>query len=962
MKLNLRALSVGVLFFAADAAMAQRTQPVKTKEAKDIEEVVLVGYGVQKKSEVTGAITQVKGSDIANLNTPSFESQLAGRSAGVQIIQNSGIIGASPVVNIRGINSISSGTQPLYVVDGMPIYSGDSEGGYALTNSLGDINPNDIESMEVLKDGAATAIYGSRGANGVILITTKKGKQGRFTVQYNNLTTYAQAAKYFDLLSTPEFLEISAEKNPQWAAGNEFNTDWQKVVLRSAAQTDNNLSISGGMGNGRYLASLGHTWQEGIAKSNAMQRWTAKFSADQKLFDNSLTIGTDFSLAKTTYEGLTNDANATSGIMYNALRQLPNTPVYDPTNPTGYNIRTESTRSYVGPWKNKAAIANYIPNIAMVLDTNRRSSAITRIIGNVYANLDLTDWMTYRFQVGVDNASTIGSTFNNRTHGDGFGRGGSIYASSQDMLRWNLQNILTMKKSWGDHNFNLTLVNEYQKESNNLFWGGGYGLSDNFFGANVISGSYETQNSGGGKTERGLLSYAGRLNYNFNNRYFIQGSLRYDGLSMLSKSHRYGLFPGGSIGWTVLNESFMSGLKSYVSDLKLRASYAKVGNTNIGSYPYMGLYSNARYGDATGLGYQQTGNPDLKWETSEKIGAGLDLGFFRNRLKFTIDYYQNDIDNMILDRPYPVSAGLPKEGEISENIGRVMNKGFEFSVDANIIKTENFSWQANMNITTTHNEVLNLVGDDPYLSVGSYRRHMVGQPLNLIWGYKYAGVNMANGNPMYYKADGTIVQRVIETGRHFVYDPKNPKDTGTQTTVATTLGVDDMQNLGQTIPKFFGGISNNFKIGKFDIGGLVRFSYGNKILNITKQEGLSMEFVNNFRDILGRWQSPENPGDGITPRIVEGRNPQINDERVASSRFVEDGSFIKIDNISLGYTFDRDLIKAAKMNTLRVFVQAQNYFIFTKYTGADPELTVGGIDWNAMPRQKSISIGLNATF
>lgn len=960
MNVKLKVLSAGAVFFLGMGLNAQ----TDTARVQDIDEVVVIGYGTQKRSEVTASVASVKGSDLSNLNTPTFEAQLAGRASGVQVIQNTGLIGSPPSINIRGINSISSGTQPLYVVDGMPIFSGSTGGGYTPSNALGDINPNDIESVEILKDGAATAIYGSRGANGVVLITTKKGKSGRFTVSYNNLTTYATVAKYFDLLNTQEFLEIMADKGKPWgdppnynAEGAEFDTDWQKAVMRTGTQTDNNVSFSGGMGTGKYLVSLGHTWQEGIIKSNSMQRWTAKFSADQKIINNKVTVGGDFNLARTGYEGLNNGENSLSGAMYNALKQHPNVPVYDKNNPTGYNIETVGTRSYVGRWTNNNAITNFLPNIVMVLDTNKNTSTITRIIGNVFATSDITSWMNYRFQASVDNANTQGLMFWNRVHGDGFGRGGIIEQSSQDLLRWNIQNILGLKKTFGDaHNFNLTLINEYQKEDNKIFWGGGTGLSDDFFGSNVISGSYTTQTSGGGRSDSGFLSYAGRLNYNFANKYFLQGSLRYDGLSNLPKDKRWGLFPGVSAGWTVSNENFLSDSET-ISDLKFRASWAKVGNTNIGAYPYLGLYSNARYADNTGIGFSQAGNPDLEWETSTKTDIGMDLGLFGNRVKIVADYYKNDIDNLILARLYPPMAGIPGSGTISENVGRVVNDGFEFSVDADIVKKSNFQWSSGFNITTVNNEVKALV-DDSDMFNGVYRINRIGEALNSLWGYKYYGVNMANGYPVYYKQDGSLVQRVVTNGVMRVYDPNNPGDISK----AATLTEADKFIIGRTQPKFFGAWNNNFRMGSFDLSALVRFNYGNDIMNLTRRDMLNQDFVNNSREILGRWQSPDKPGDGVTPMVMEARNPQINDDGVGSSRFVEDGSFIKIDNLTLGYTFDKSLISSAYLSNLRIFVQAQNAFIFTKYTGADPELTIGGLDWNTIPRQRSFSVGLNATF
>lgn len=937
------------------------TVNVTLESANVLEEVVVVGYGTQKRSEVTGSVSQVKGDELANLNTPSFESQLAGKASGVQIIQNSGLIGAPPVVNIRGVNSINSGTQPLYVVDGMPVFSG-SPGGvsnsetFTSANALGDINPNDIESIEILKDGAATAIYGSRGANGVILITTKKGKGGRFTVGFNNQTTVASVAKYFDLLETPEFLEISGEKGVDWAKGNEFNTDWQKAVLRTAIQTDNSLSFSGGMEKGKYFSSIGYTTQEGIIKANSMERFTAKFSADQK-FTNKVTVGINFNFAKTNYSGLNNRSNGLSGVMYNSLKQLPNTPIYDPTNPTGYNIKKVGRSSVVGKWDNPKAVGNRISNIVMVLNTNKRTSEITRILGNGFANIKFTNWLDYRFQISADNMFVNELRYDSMLHGDGYSAGGRVIQQNQNFLRWNLQNVLTLNKSFDDHRFVLTLINEYQKQDRKSFWGRGQGLSDDHFGTNLISGSYTTQASGGGRSSDGFISYAGRFNYSFGGRYFLQGSLRYDGLSKLPEDKRWGLFPGVSAGWNIAKESFLSG--SIFSELKVKASWAKTGNTSLGgSYPYLGLYANERYGNNTGLGYTQAGNSDLGWETSVKKDIGLDMSVLNNRLSVNFDYYINDIDNLVLERKFPPVAGVPNN-KIFQNVGRIVNSGFEVGVNANVMNKKNFSWDINANVTTVNNKIETLIDNSDIFYHGGRRINRVGESMNSLYGYKYYGVNKANGNPIYYKKDGTLVQREISNGKVSKYKPDSPLDMSEASTLKIS---EDGQILGRSIPLLFGGITNAFRIGDFDVSALIRYSYGNKIMNLTRTDLMSMEFVNNSKEILGRWQSPDKPGDGKTPRIAGGRNARVNDDGVGSSRFVEDASFIKFDNLSIGYNFDKNSIENAGLSKLRVFVQAQNFLVFTNYSGADPELNTNGIDHNSIPRQHSFTLGVNASF
>ncbi len=959
MNVKLKVLSAGVLFFLSQGMEAQ----TDTTRVRDIDEVVVVGYGTQRKSDVTSSLSSVKGEEIANLNTPTFEAQLAGRSSGVQVVNNSGEIGRAPVVRIRGINSISSGTSPLYVIDGVPMFAGDTGGGNTPANALADINPADIEDMTVLKDGAATAIYGSRAANGVILITTKKGRGGKFSVNYNNQFSIANVVKKFDLLQTPDFLTISNEKsgaaNTVWAKGSEYNTDWQDAVLRTGTQMDHFLSMTGGLGKGNYYASLGYTTQEGVIMPNAMERTSLRLNADQKV-TNWLKLSTSMAYSETGYEGLNNGYNSISGAMFSAVRQLPNTPIYDPSTPTGYNIFTEGTTSRVGQWENNIPITSNLTNIAYIVRNNKYASDLTRFIGSAAADVTVTDWLDYRLQISKDRSVTTGFLYWNRVHGDGFSRGGYIDNNYLNLDRWNIQNIVNMRKSFNQHNLNLVLVNEYQKQRSNSFFADGQGLSADFFGSvNVISGSYTTQYSGGGASENGLISYAARFSYNFANKYFLQASIRRDGLSSLPEANKWGNFPGVSVGWTVSNENFLKG-NDALSELKLRASYGKVGNTEIGNYPYLGLYSSYKYADYTGIGYSQAGNDQLQWETSTKQNIGADFGFLNNRITLNADYFVNVNDGLILAVPVSPSLGVPNNS-INKNIGKMENRGFEFTANADIIRTENFRWSLGGNLTLIENEVQTLVdGNDIIQSQNGQTAYLIreGESLRSLYGFKYWGVNSANGNPVYYKADGSLVQGNIANSRYYGFDPANPGTLGE----ASSLSNDDRYILGNTLPTYFGSLSTNFKYKAFDFSVMARFSGGNKIFNVTRRELLNQDFYNNGTEILGRWQSAENPGDGWTPRLWGSRGNFINLEGVANSRFIEDGDFVKIDNMTLGYTMDPSIFEAVGLTKLRIYGVVQNAFMFTNYSGIDPEMESNGMDYNSVPRQRTFSIGLNATF
>ncbi|WP_040473604.1 SusC/RagA family TonB-linked outer membrane protein [Flavobacterium frigoris] len=939
---------------------------VKLKDAsQNLQEVVVIGYGVQKKKDLTSAQSSVKGKDIEGLVTPSFESQLAGRASGVQVTSSTGILGEAPKVRIRGTASISSGTNPLYVVDGMPMYSGDI-GGYANTNALGDINPNDIESFEILKDGAATAIYGSRAANGVILITTKKGKKGAMKVAYNVVTGFASATKTHDLLKTEDFLVIANEKRTNraqtpWAAGNEFDIDWQKAVLnQSAFQMDHNLSFSGGSDKTRYFMSMGYTTQEGVAKANEMQRITLRTSLEHDI-NNWLTVGGSVAITRTQYDGLNTGRNSLSGNIFNAIRQLPNNPIYDATNPTGYNINLATGN--VGQGTNLQPVGDNISNIVYVLDNNKYKSKINRMLVNTFATAKITKDLSYKFQASADNPITSGFLYWNPIHGDGRGSLGRLQNDNTELLRWNIQNILSYNKTFLEkHNVSATAVAEFQKEKNERFFGNGTNLLDTFYNQNLVTGAYGIQESGGSVTEVGIVSYIGRLAYNYDERYFLGASIRRDGLSKLDPSQRWNNFTGYSAAWNIANEGFMKGISNTVNDFKVRASYSEVGNTEIGSYPYLGLTSASKYGDNNGIAFTQFGNNILQWETSKKTDFGVDLALFNNKLKIGFDYFKNDIDGLVLSEPTAPSLGIPSN-RITKNVGSLYNKGYEFSADYTIVNTGDLRINVGANLTLQTNEVTSLPNGGADLIGGSSTDVNIspniiireGESVNSLYGFEYWGVNPANGNPVYYKADGTLVQGLPVTGTYKVFDPNN----GADVSVAGTLAATDKKVLGGTLPTYFGGFNSKITYKNIDFGFLVRFSGGNKLFNSTRRDLVTQNLNNNGTEILGRWQSVENPGDGWTPRLYAGTNTFLNQSSNATTRFVENGDFISLDNVTLGYSLPKSLLAKANLSNVRFFVQGQNLVIITKYKGLNPEMETFGVDLNGTPRAKVISMGIN---
>ncbi|BFM43922.1 TonB-dependent receptor [Flavobacterium sp. CFS9] len=941
---------------------------VLESEAQLMNEVVVVGYGVQKRKEVTGSISKIAGSDISNLVTPSFEGVLAGRATGVQVVTNTGLIGAAPRIRIRGIGSISGSTEPLIVVDGIPIYSGDI-GGVAPTNGLADINPDDIESFDILKDGAATAIYGSRAANGVVLITTKSGKKGTLKVSYSSVFGVASAAKKYDLLETPDFLVISNEKRTNrglspWAVGNTYNTDWQGAVLRNAPQMTHNLNFSGGSDKTKYYLSLGYTDLEGINLANNMKKYSIRANIDQDI-NRWLSFGTNLSVNRTEYNGLNSGANSLSGNFFNTIRQLPNTPIYDALDPTGYNLSPNNAT--VGQWDNLAPVGDNITNIIYVLKNNKYESTTTRIIASLFANAKITSDLSYKLQVSADNASTDGYQFWNPVHGDGRSSNGSVYQDNTGLLRWNWQNILNYKHTFAeDHNLGVTGVAEYQKSRTKIFWGSGSDIIGDFFNKNLVSNTYNTRDSGGGVTEKGIISYLGRVTYNYKEKYFIQGSLRRDGISQFESDVRYHNFPGVSAGWTVSKENFMQPISNTLSDLKLRGSYSQVGNVEVlggASYPSKDLTIGSPYGSSNGIGYWQFSNPLLEWETSTKVDFGLDLGLFNNRLTLSFDYFKNNIDNLVLAAPQPPSIGIPNN-VVNQNVGKMYNQGYEFAATFKAINNENFKWDVSSNLTLTKNKVTALYQGQPIIGGSSTDTSIApniiiqqGESINSLYGFRYWGVNKANGNPVYYKADGSLVQGNLPGATYSVFDPNNPAAAG----ATASLTASDRTILGNTLPTYYGSVSSNMKYKNLDFGFMFRFSGGNKIFNATRRELMNQNFNNNGTEILGRWQSVDNPGDGWTPRLYSGTNTTTNLSGSASTRFVEKADFISLDNISIGYTLPKMLLDKIKVDNFRLFVQAQNIWLISDYKGLNPEMETSGVDVNGTPRSKVISVGLNVS-
>ena len=946
-----------------------------TADLYQLSEVVVIGYGTEERKNLTASVSTINGKKLADLVTPSVEQQLAGRAAGVQVTTVSGIIGVTPRVRVRGTNSISNGAEPLYVIDGVPLVTGDQ--GYSTSvNPIGDISPSDIESIDVLKDGSATAIYGSRGANGVIQITTKKGARGKASINYSGNIGVNTAVSRLDLLNADEFIEIANEKftnasQPAQAfpGPNNVDTDWQNEIFQNGIVQNHNLNVGGGSDKTSYYFSLGYSDQEGAIKANSMQRFTFRSNVDTEV-KKWLKLGTNLGFTHATYYGLNTGSNALSGNLVGAARLLPNVRVMNPDHPTGYNITPDGQA--LGQDNNLRPVENNFTNIAFVLDNNIFEDVSKRILGNAYAEATIIDGLTFRTQIGVDLLDVNSFLSYDPRHGDGRGVNGLVRNNSRSVSQWNWQNYFSYNKTFADaHSFNAVVGFEYQQSSTESYYAGGNNVSDIFFiQDNLISGSVGTQVSGGSSVPYGFDSYFGRLNYNYKGKYLVSFSVRYDGLSALSKDYRNGTFPGGSLGWRLSEEGFYknSGLATIINDIKIRGSYAEVGNTNIGSFPYAGLFSSAQYASQNGIGFSQMGNLELQWELSKKTDIGAEFGFFEDRIRLEVDYFKNDVDGLILAAPTAASLGVPGNS-VNKNIGALFNKGWEFRLFARALDKGDFKWDVDFNFWTLTNEITKLNNDEDIIL--TYHINRVGNPIGSFYGYRWAGVNAANGNPMWYKgneegnnADYDIVQYDIASNAYKAYNPESPADV----TVAGSLSsVDDRNIVGNSNPTWQGGFTNTFRWKGFDFEFLLRYQGGNMIMNVTDQATLmNMGFQNNGVKILDRWTTVGQVTD--VPKLWWGREARINNTGFTDTRFLEKGDFLRLQYVTLGYSFPTAMINknGNGIRSLRIFAQAQNPMIWTGYSGLDPELSTfadtnsqGGLDNNTNPIVQTISFGLN---
>jgi len=956
---------------------------LRAKDSK-LEEVVVVGYGTQKRKEATGSVSTIKGNEVANKPVQSFEQALAGKAAGVQITIPNGVLNTPPVFRIRGTSSISLSSYPLIVVDGIPSPTGDFSSTSAAGNALASINPNDIETIDIAKDAAATAIYGSRAANGVVFITTKKGKIGKARIGYNVSLGFTSAYGIPDVLNAQQYTDYknSAIANNQTLnpVTNKFNltngpdgrpidTKWADYVYRQGFNQDHNLNISGANETTSYYFSAGYSKQEGIIKTNDFIRKNILINIDSR-FNKRITIGGKISysneqnLAATPTGSLNGEAFGTAGIGRVQFVTAPNVSPYK--NDGTYNISTAG--NFIGGMNNTFAQVGFY-NPVVLFDKNRSNSETNHIQSNVYLQIKPVSWLTLKSAYGIDYLFVDNEIFQTPIHGDGLASVGNASSTLGKYKRWTWTNTAQIDYTFKQkHTVSLLAGQEQDRRTSIGFGINRQQVSDPVY--TVIQAGWGINNSTGSVYgENYLKSIFGRFNYDFNKKYFISANLRQDEYSALPFQKE--TFWGVSAGWNVNNEKFWNVMKNVFSSFRLHGSYGKVGNTGgIGDYASYSTYGSGLYGGLPTLVFNQAGNDKLKWETSKKFDVGVNFGILKDRINIEATYFKNNISNLILNVPQAPSAGLPTT--VPANVGKMYNKGVELSLNIIPVQTKNFNWSVNFNYTNIQNNVTELApGLTEVLTSTSgletVSRTAVGYSAGSLWLVRSAGVDPATGSRVLLNSIGNkVLYRFAPGAGQFNWS--NPDGTrynkpdGSANTINQTADA----YMYNAQPKFYGGLSNTFRYKSFDLDILLTYQGGNYVYYGSWAGLHDQRFWNNHVDVLNAWKKFGD--ESSVPRPVYGDNVS-NGSALPMTYSMFKGDFIKVKNVTFGYNLPQELISKARISSARFFVSGTNLYIFTNYPGPDPEVSSNGntpsapsVDRNTIANGRTITVGLNIVF
>ena len=887
---------------------------VKLPEAtQDLDEVVVVGYGTQKKGDVTTAITSVKTKDLDQRPVTSAAQAIQGRAAGIQVVQPSGAPGAGLAVRIRGNTSISASNDPLYVVDGIPV------------QDISGIAPTDIENMQVLKDASSAAIYGSRAANGVVLITTKQGKRNEPKVSINTYVGMSDIAKKIPSLNTQQYYDLMADSGAvatSSLAGLTDKTDWYKEAFRTGFTQNTQLSVSNATENTKYYVSAGHTKEDGIIRSSFFERYNVRLNLEAKM-RKWLTFETNLSYADYESNGIISGLGANrAGVVLSVI----NTPQYAPI----WSTKAGEEGWYYYDFKG-ANLSHPVENISRRSDNLLKNN---RFVGSGSAIVQLMDGLRYKSTFAIDRLS---SKENRWTDPKLTAYGRRNYGEAADIRRnhtlMTFDNILTFDKTFSKHNLSLLAGTSFTNAKMD---------GSEMYATHFLTSDIKTLTNA---EEWSMMSYLGRISYNYDSKYLLTANFRADGSSKLAPGKRWGYFPSVSVGWRLSQENFLKNVE-WLSELKLRGGWGQTGNqAGISSYAYLQRYKIARqnwWGNGANANAMITltpnsfSNPNLTWETTTQSNIGLDIALFKNRLSLAVDAYLKKTTDLLMDVPLPATSPVPS---IYRNEGEMTNKGLEFSVDSRNL-TGDLEWNTNFNISFNRNELTKLSLQKVYYYASTSEatseqvvRITEGQPLGKFWGLVSEGVDPQTGDIKYKDLNGD--------GR---------------------ISVSDKTYIGDPNPDFTFGLTNDFAYKNFTLSVFFQGSYGNDIYNASRIETEGMyDGKNQSTAVLNRWRKPGDVTD--IPRAVKST-----DNIKASSRWVEDGSYLRLKTLTLAYNVPVDALEKYGIRKIQPYFTAQNLWTLTNYKGFDPEVNEGlsgptmGIDWGTYPQTKSFIFGLNIEF
>lgn len=900
-----------------------------------LDEVVVVGYGTQKRESLTGALSTVKGDDLRNVTTPSVENMLSGKAPGVYVASGSGQPGSRGAVVIRGQATISGTTSPLWVIDGVIVGSGP-----------GELNPDDIETMSVLKDAASTSIYGSQGANGVIVVTTKRAKIGKTTVTFstkvglstlnNGNVEMMNGAELYDYFSS--FSNADKINFPRWNENlRNSNFDWWNVATKTGLTRTYNLSIQGGNETLRSYMSVGLYDEEGAVKGFDYKRYNFRFKTEYK--------PADWITIKPQLSGSLRDIDDRQ---YSTTAMYSNLPWDSPYNEDGSLVGHRSEQ-----WVNSAS-TNYLYD----LQWNHSASKNYEFMGNMDFDITLTDWLTFSSVNNIRYNSYKGNGYSDPRSSAGESVGGRIEEYRSDYTRMYTSQILKFNKTFDKHDINAYLAyefNDYRSETLEAF---GTGFIPGFEILDVVSKPERTK---GGITEWAVQSVFLNANYAYDNRYLAQVSFRRDGASNFGDNAKYGNFFSLSGGWNINNEAWFNA--DWVDALKLRASYGSVGNRPSALYPQYDLYSvstGAGYNGNPGALISQIGNKDLTWEETFTTGIGVDANFFDNRARVSVDLYSKNTDNILFNVPI---TGLTGVTGIWQNIGEMENKGIEVSLGGDIIRNDELSWSIDVNLGHNSNKLTNLyktknsdgeyvvrpiiVGDGLGIAGSAQRMYEPGRPVDTYYLKEWAGVNSENGAPQWY-----VVER---------------DDDGNELSRETTSNYSEatFEKTGKVSPDLFGGFSTALNYKNFDLNAVFGYAIGGKIYNYSRQEYDSDGTYTdrNQMKLRPEWSRWEKPGDIATHPIARYDNQDKGNS--TSTRYLEKNDFLKLRSLTLGYNLD---LSHLNVDNLRISLSGENLFTITKYSGVDPEIpadgstVLGSTGPGVYPSVRKFMLGLNLQF